>query len=83
MLRSFQSFLSSLPVQKATFPFHKSEGKVDKVVEPGKVWRVCHNATFWFARSHKRINLYPGDWVKIVGRDGIVLFIEPMDVEEQ
>lgn len=55
------------------------EGKVDEIVEPGKRWRVKHQATLWFARSHQLVNLSPGDGVKVVGRKGLILFIEPIE----
>lgn len=63
------------------FP-HEQEGKVSEVIEPGRVWRVSHQASFWFARSHKQINLVPGDRVRVTNREGIVLFIEPLETEE-
>lgn len=57
----------------------EDQGKVDGVVESGRIWRVWHNATYWFARSHKRIDLHPGDWIKVVERRGTILFIEPLE----
>ena len=65
----------------AEFP-HEQEGKVSQVIEPGRLWRVSHQASFWFARSHKRISLAPGDRVRVTERQGIVLFIEPLETEE-
>ncbi len=73
------------------------EGKIDAVIEPGKVWRVRHLATFWMARTGKPAAGEPvagkppvgeprdfaaGDYIKIVGRKGLVLFIEPFEPGE-
>lgn len=61
----------------------KHEGKVDEVVEEGKAWRVKHNSTLWLARSTDWIILSPGDEVKVVGRKGLILFIEPLEMRNQ
>lgn len=58
------------------------EGKIDAVIEVGKVWRVRHLATYWSARSHKKINLVVGECIRVVGRKGLVLLIEPMEEEK-
>lgn len=58
------------------------EGRIDKVLEPQKRWRVFHKASFWPARSHLRADFRPGDSVKIVDRVGITLYIEPADEED-
>lgn len=81
MVSVVQAFIAFFAAHKTQLSPNQ-EGKIDKIVEPGKVWRVSHKATFWFARSHRPANFHPGDWVKVVGREGIVLFIEPMDSEE-
>lgn len=68
------------------------EGKIDAVIEPGKVWRVRHLATFWMARAGKfpageprtgePCDFAAGDYIKIVGRKGLILFIEPFEPDE-
>ncbi|MGP1375226.1 MAG: NfeD family protein [Almyronema sp.] len=55
------------------------EGTIDEIVEPGKLWRVKYQATLWLARSHQLGNFRPGEWVKVVDRKGLVLFIEPLN----
>lgn len=57
----------------------KRDGKVDTVVEQGKAWRVKYHSTVWPARSTTWICLSPGDEVKVVGREGLVLSIEPLE----
>ncbi len=59
------------------------EGKVDDIIEPGKVWRIRHLATFWTARAGKGRDFAAGDYIKIVGRKGLILFIEPLEPDEQ
>lgn len=58
------------------------EGVIDEVVKQGKVWRVKHHATLWFAQSSKAVSLHPGDWVKVVDRKGLLLFVEPLEKSE-
>ena len=55
------------------------EGRVDEEIEVGKVWRVWHLATFWAAHSEKRATFKSGDYVRVVKRKGLVLFIEPIE----
>jgi membrane protein implicated in regulation of membrane protease activity len=54
-------------------------GEVTKVLKPGREWRVKSMATFWIARSQVILNLDPGDEVKVTGRKGGALLIEPMN----
>lgn len=58
------------------------EGKVDKVIETGKIWRVRYLATYWAARSHQKIHLTAGDYIRVVGRKGLVLLIEPLEKQD-
>ncbi len=81
MIGIFQTVIALFVAKKTKSPF-EHEGKVDKVIEQGRVWRVSHRATFWFARSRQQVDFHPGDWVRVVDRQGIVLFIEPMEDEE-
>jgi membrane protein implicated in regulation of membrane protease activity len=55
------------------------EGRIDAELEAGKVWRVRHLATFWAARSHQPNSFQIGDYIRVVERKGLVLFIEPLD----
>lgn len=54
-------------------------GEVTKVLKPGVKWRIKYMATFWSARSQVVLNLSPGDEVKVTGRRGGALLIEPVD----
>ena len=54
-------------------------GEVTKVLKPGREWRVKSMATFWVAHSQVVLNLGPGDEVKVTGRKGGALLIEPVD----
>jgi membrane protein implicated in regulation of membrane protease activity len=54
-------------------------GEVTKVLKPGQEWRVKSMATFWSARSQVVLNLGPGDEVKVTGRKGGALLIEPVN----
>ena len=58
------------------------EGRIDRVVETGKAWRVRCLATYWAARSHQTIHLTTGDYIRVVGRKGLILFIEPLEKQE-
>jgi len=62
---------------------HRREGIIAQVIEPGKIWQVRHQATYWLARSRKRANFRPGDRVRVVQREDLVLFIEPLETEDQ
>lgn len=55
------------------------EARIDKVVETGKVLRIRCLATYWTGRSRKEINLTVGDYIKVVGRTGLTLWIEPLE----
>ncbi|HEY9623651.1 MAG TPA: NfeD family protein [Crinalium sp.] len=82
MISIVQAIIAFFAQQGLTeFP-HEREGEISEVIEPGRVWRVSHQASYWFARSRKRIHLSPGDRVRVVDRQGIVLLIEPLETEE-
>lgn len=54
--------------------------EVAKVLkQQGRKWRVQYTATSWSAHSRNVLNLRPGDEVKVVGREGSVLLIEPLE----
>jgi hypothetical protein len=44
------------------------EGKVTKIIYPGKKWRVKFEATEWFAYSEASTNFQVDDFVRVVGR---------------
>lgn len=81
MISVVQAVIALFAAQKRK-TFLDQEGRIDKVIEPQKRWRVFHKASFWPARSHLRADFRPGDSVKIVDRVGITLYIEPADEEE-
>ena len=60
-------------------PMEESEGRIDEEIEKGRVWRVRHLATFWAARSTEKREFKIGDYIRVVGRQGLVLFIEPLE----
>jgi len=81
MISVVQAFIALFAKHKPTSSLDQ-EGRIDKVIEPQKRWRVFHKASFWPARSHQRADFRPGDLVKIVDCVGITLYIEPADEEE-
>lgn len=81
MISVVQAFIALFAAQKNK-SFLDCEGKIDKVVEPGRKWRILHRGVYWPAYSRSGIDFRPGDWVKVVDRDGIVLVIEPLGSEE-
>lgn len=60
-----------------------SEGRICAEIETGRVWRVRHLATFWAARTYGKSSFKIGDYVKVVERKGLILFIEPAESLEQ
>lgn len=64
-------------------PKDNPEGRICAEIETGKEWRVRHLATFWAARTYGKNNFKIGDYVKVVGRKGLVLFIEPVEALDQ
>lgn len=59
------------------------EGTIKTVVEPGKIWRVWYHATTWPARSDSLVEFRPGDRVKVTGRQGLTLSIEPWETNDK
>lgn len=80
MISVVQAFIAFFAAQK-TKTFRDYEGKIDKVVEPGRRWRVYHRGVYWTAYSYAGVDFRPGDRVRVVDRDGIVLVIEPLESE--
>lgn len=78
LLISLVRYLVWIPPYSATNA-EICEGKIDEIIEEGKIWRVRYLATYWFARSGKEIDIDVGDYIKVVGRKGLVLWIEPLD----
>lgn len=83
MSNLLQTFLTWFNPDNTKLLARNPEGKVTQIVEPGKIWRVSHEATIWFAKSHTPVNFLPGDWVRVVERQGTILFIEPLELEKQ
>jgi membrane protein implicated in regulation of membrane protease activity len=71
------------PKSQLAVPEESLEGRIDAEIETGKVWRVRHLATFWTARSYKQDRFKIGDYIKVVERKGHILFIEPLEQNEQ
>ena len=54
-----------------------AEAVIDRVVHPGKEWRVRYQASFWKARAAgPHLDLEPGDRVRVVGRQNLSLLIQ-------
>lgn len=54
-----------------------AEAIIDRVVHPGKEWRVRYQASFWKARAAgPQMDLAPGDRVRVVGRQNLALLIQ-------
>ena len=79
LLSIFQAWIASFATQQPTVCKVEWEGKIEAVMEQGKIWRVWYNATTWSARSDISVEFHPGDWVKVIGRQGLTLFIEPLE----
>lgn len=55
------------------------EGRVTKIIYPGKKWRVQFEATEWFAYSESSTKFQLGDFVRVVGRvNATTLLIAPV-----
>ncbi|MEM6737818.1 MAG: NfeD family protein [Bacteroidota bacterium] len=54
------------------------EAVVDEVIHPGREWRIRYQSIFWRARAATSgCNFKPGDVVYVVGRQGLVLLVQP------
>lgn len=82
MISLFQAFLAFFAASPQEDPAHTREGRIARVIEPNKIWQVWYKATYWSARSRTTANFRPGDLVRVVEREGLVLFIEPLDTED-
>lgn len=78
LLSIVQAWIALFAAQRFTVCKTEWEGKIETVVEQGKIWRVWYKATTWSARSDSSVEFHPGDWVKVIGRQGLTLFIEPL-----
>ena len=78
LLSIIQAWIALFAAQQSTVCKTEWEGKIEPVVEQGKTWRVWYHATTWSARSDRSVEFHPGDWVKVIGRQGLTLFIEPL-----
>jgi membrane protein implicated in regulation of membrane protease activity len=83
MVSIFQSVLAFFVRPPLKEPLHRSEGTIASVIEPGKIWQVWHRASYWYARSHKQANFRPGERVRVVEQQDLLLFIEPLETDDQ
>jgi membrane protein implicated in regulation of membrane protease activity len=81
MISVVQAFIARFAAQK-TKSFFDYEGKVYKVVEPGREWRISYRGGYWTARSRSRADFRVGDRVRVVEQDRMTLIIEPLESEE-
>jgi membrane protein implicated in regulation of membrane protease activity len=55
---------------------------VDGEIRPDRTGRVKYQGTYWkaqFYRMSKQRTILPGEWVKVVGRQGIRLLVVAID----
>lgn len=50
---------------------------VAKTIQPYKTGRIQFQGSWWFARCDSEITLYPGETVRVIGRQNITLLVEP------
>lgn len=76
MLKFLKQWLNeeTLPLNPLNF---EHEAVVRNIVQPGRLWRVAFEGTYWNARCNHEVMLKPGDVVYVTGRQGITLLIEP------
>ena len=79
MIGIFQAFVAKIASSGKEEFEQDWDGEVESVVKPGRVWRVKYEATSWNARSLKPLNLKVGDVVRVVKRQGLLLWIEPVE----
>jgi membrane protein implicated in regulation of membrane protease activity len=56
--------------------------QVDEEISPDRTGRVKYQGTFWkaqFYRAGGQRTVKPGEWVKVVGRQGIRLLVGAID----
>ena len=56
--------------------------KVDEAIAPNQAGWVKFQGAFWqaqFYRSSCQVTVKPGEWVKVVGRQGIRLLVVPVN----
>ena len=79
MFSLFISFsLKSTKPDIFSFPDPTAKGVVDEVISPGYEWRIRLHGVFWHAKSRSYLRMVPGQEVKIIDREGLKLFIEPL-----
>jgi len=58
----------------------KGEATVIDTISPGRKGGVKFRGTWWSARCPQAIALDPGTFVRVVGRQGIALLVEPVSL---
>jgi membrane-bound ClpP family serine protease len=56
--------------------------QVDEAIAPNQIGWVKYQGTFWkaqFYRSSCQVTVKPGEWVKVIGRQGIRLLVVPVN----
>jgi hypothetical protein len=51
---------------------------VDATIEPSKNGRVRFQGSWWSARCEQETTIFPGEMVRVVGRQNITLIVEPV-----
>jgi hypothetical protein len=69
--------------QPSTLGLNLLVGKaiVDAIIEPSKNGRVRFQGSWWSARCEQETTIFPGEMVRVVGRQNITLIVEPVTVE--
>lgn len=66
--------------QPSTLGLNLLAGKaiVDAIIEPSKNGRVRFQGSWWSARCEQETTIFPGEMVRVVGRQNITLIVEPV-----
>ena len=71
---------NTLPVNVTNLQY---EAVIDGVIHSGREWRIRYQSIFWRARSAQSgYCFHSGDVVYVVGREGLVLLIQPVPTTE-
>lgn len=80
-----QTERSNQPADKALISFDKkiNEAIVVKAIEPYKMGQIRFQGAWWSARCVQQTTLFPGEVVKVVGRQNITLLVQPTRTSSQ
>ncbi|MEM9539250.1 MAG: NfeD family protein [Cyanobacteria bacterium P01_E01_bin.42] len=58
------------------FDLWKGNAIVTEAIHPDRRGRVQFRGSWWFARGVAALNVAPGAWVNVIGRDEMTLLVE-------